>query len=63
MVTHSNILAWKIPWTEKPGGHKEYNMTEHTHTHKVRCPDLAVWAINPFKSIHSLYTYSLPGQS
>ena len=20
MVTHSNILAWRIPWTEKPGG-------------------------------------------
>ena len=20
MVTHSNILAWKIPWTEDPGG-------------------------------------------
>ena len=20
MVTHSSILAWKIPWTEKPGG-------------------------------------------
>ena len=20
MATHSNILAWKIPWTEKPGG-------------------------------------------
>ena len=19
-ATHSNILAWKIPWTEKPGG-------------------------------------------
>ena len=19
MVTHSNILAWRIPWTEKPG--------------------------------------------
>ena len=19
MATHSNILAWKIPWTEKPG--------------------------------------------
>ena len=28
MVTHSSILAWKIPWTEEPGGlqsmgHKE----------------------------------------
>ena len=20
MPTHSSILAWKIPWTEKPGG-------------------------------------------
>ena len=20
MVTHSSILAWKNPWTEKPGG-------------------------------------------
>ena len=19
MVTHSNILAWEIPWTEEPG--------------------------------------------
>ena len=33
MATHSNILAWKIPWTEEPGqlqsmGHKESDMTE-----------------------------------
>ena len=20
MVTHSSILAWRIPWTQKPGG-------------------------------------------
>ena len=20
MTTHSSILAWEIPWTEKPGG-------------------------------------------
>ena len=30
-----SILAWKIPWTEEPGGlwsmglHKEWDMTEH----------------------------------
>ena len=23
MATHSSILAWKIPWTEKPGGPAE----------------------------------------
>ena len=33
MATHSSILAWEIPWTEKPGGlksmgHKELDMTE-----------------------------------
>ena len=20
MATHSNILAWEVPWTEEPGG-------------------------------------------
>ena len=20
MATHSNILAWRIPWTQEPGG-------------------------------------------
>ena len=39
MVTHSNILAWEIPWTEEPvrlqlQGHKESDMTEHTHHNK-----------------------------
>ena len=33
MATHSSILAWKIPWTEEPGGlqsmgHKEPDTTE-----------------------------------
>ena len=35
MATHSTILAWRIPWTEQPGGvqswdHKELDTTEHT---------------------------------
>ena len=38
MATHSSFLAWKIPWTEEPGGLrpwglKELDTTEHTHTH------------------------------
>ena len=33
MATHSNILAWRIPWTEEPGrlqsiGLQESDMTE-----------------------------------
>ena len=42
MAMHSSILAWRIPWTEKPGqlqfvelqrvGH-DWATNTHTHTH------------------------------
>ena len=43
MATHSSILAWRIPWTEEPGGLQTMGLqrvghdlvTEHTHTHRV----------------------------
>ena len=28
METHSNILAWRIPWTEEPGGTTVHGVTE-----------------------------------
>ena len=28
MAAHSSILAWRIPWTVYPWGHKESDMTE-----------------------------------
>ena len=33
MATHSNIPAWKIPWTEVTGGLQ--TMTEHACMHKA----------------------------
>ena len=41
MATHSSILAWKTPWTEKsssPRGCKELDMTERlsTQTHIIQ---------------------------
>ena len=41
MATHCSILAWKIPWTEKPGGlyivHgvTELDTTERLHFHNI----------------------------
>ena len=53
MANQSNILVWKIPWTEEPGGlqsmRSQIDMTEHactgeracarvhTHTHTHTC--------------------------
>ena len=39
--THSSILAWKIPWTEKPGelqskGLKELDTTEQLSTYSIK---------------------------
>ena len=28
MATHSSILAWRIPWTEEPGGPQSTGVTE-----------------------------------
>ena len=40
MATHSSILAWRIPWTEEPGGLQSmgsqrvrHNWSDWTHTH------------------------------
>ena len=30
MATHSNILAWRIPWTEEPGGLQPVGMQSQT---------------------------------
>jgi len=32
MATHSSILAWKIPWTEEPGGYSPYRCKESDKT-------------------------------
>ena len=40
MATCSSILAWKIPWTEHPGGlqsmelQSQTKLTEYAHTHR-----------------------------
>ena len=36
MATHSSILAWRIPWTEKPGGlHTVPGVTESDTTERL----------------------------
>ena len=42
MVTHSSILAWRIPWTEEPGGLqsvgcKELDKTEQLSLFTLLC--------------------------
>ena len=32
MTTHSSILAWEIPWTEKPGGTTAQGVTKESDT-------------------------------
>ena len=46
MATHCSILAWKIPWTEEPGGLQpmglQRDMTELLSTH-TQASQVAQW--------------------
>ena len=33
MTTHSSTLAWRIPWTEEPGGLQSMGLQRVTHSH------------------------------
>ena len=48
MATHSSILAWRIPWTEEPGGlqsmgSQKVGLDWTTNTFKDRWTMIALW--------------------
>ena len=34
MATHTSILAWRIPWTEEPGGYSPWGHREPDRTER-----------------------------
>ena len=55
-ATHSSILAWRIPWTVYPWGHKESDTTERLSLHftllsSAREPDLHGESIIPWVEV------------
>ena len=50
MTIHFSILAWRIPWTEEPGGYspwdkKELDTAEHAHMHSFKPLSLRYFAV------------------
>ena len=50
MATHSNILAWRMPWTEEPGGLQFMGLQRVRHDWS----DLAHMHICIFSSLNSI---------
>ena len=42
MATHSSILAWKIPWTEEPGGLQSMGLQSQTQPSMHICVELVL---------------------
>ena len=41
MATHSSVLAWRIPWTEEPGGLQPIKLQRIGHNGSyLACPDV-----------------------
>ena len=46
MATHSSILAWRIPWTEEPGGlYIVHGVTKYRNMIKTNVEEM----VNPYK--------------
>ena len=64
MATHSSILAWKIPWTEKPGRLQSMSSQRVRHDWATSLYDLK-YVVKFFKGIsfsfcaHTIYTWHL----
>ena len=58
METHSNILAWRIPWTEDPGGLQSMglNTTEQLNNNNVMYYSALYYIIYLIKIIHEKKT-------
>ena len=49
MATHSSILAWRIPWTEEPGGLQSVGSQKSRTRLSIRCMDVFSWLISSFR--------------
>ena len=57
LATHSSILAWEIPWTEKPGGLQFIAALFHTSQKvEAKCPWVHEW-INTVWYMHTMEYY------
>ena len=66
MVNHSSILAWRIPWTQKPGGLQSmgsqtvgHNKSDLACTHTYIIILKCLWPI-AFKVTKEMLTSSVP---
>ena len=51
MVTHSSILAWRIPWTEESGGLQSMGLQKVGHSWATKPPPLKklrLWEVKQF---------------
>ena len=55
MATHSNILAWEIPWTEEPGGLESTESQKVRHDLAAKQPSAVTWI-----TAAASYVVSLP---
>ena len=50
MATHSSVLAWRIPWTEEPGGLQSVGLQRVGHNERLSTTSTAQDFIRSFSS-------------
>ena len=56
MATHSSILAYKIPWTEDPGGPQSIGSQRVRHSHATEHSSMAhTWHVHSMLCSNEMY--------
>ena len=64
MATHSSILAWRVPWTEEPGGvhgvaKSQTRLSDFTALHVLNCHMSELLALCPVTTVLSRTDYRI----
>ena len=59
MATHSSILAWRILWTEKPGGCCPWGCTESDTTEATQQQQPQKELLGPFRNVSFMWKLQL----
>ena len=59
MATHSNILAWKIPWTEEPGGLPTWGLRVRPNRAANTWASLVVQSVRNLPAVQEIWVQSL----
>ena len=61
MATHSSVLAWRTPWTEKPGRLQSIGSQRIRHHSQMHHSNSGCYCVSPASTLSARWDLGCPG--